>query len=94
MITLAVEGKNNIKQQRFKSTQIQYLNIMRSFVYFPTCGVKMLCLCGFKSLLVNQHRRMMLPITVSNIKFVTKNVVSFISPMTSTWLAKECGISV
>jgi hypothetical protein len=89
MITMTVQGKNNIKPQRVKSTQTQYLNTVRSFVYFPTYGVQMLCLCVFKSLLVKQYNRMMLPTTINNITFVMNNIVTFGSPLTGTWLVKE-----
>jgi glycopeptide antibiotics resistance protein len=83
MITMTVQGKNNIKQQRFKSKQTQYLKTVHSFVYFPTYGVRMLCLCGFKSLLVSQHKKMILPKTI-NAKFVMKNFGTFLSPLTGT----------
>jgi hypothetical protein len=74
MITMTVQGKNNIKQQRFKPTQTKYLNTVRPFVYFPTCGVQILCFCGFKLLLVNQNKRMVLSTTISSIKFVMKTL--------------------
>lgn len=86
---MTVQGRNNIIQQRFKAIQTQYLNTVCSFVYFPTYDVQMLCLCGFKSLLVNQHKGMMLPTIINNIKFVTKNTVTFGSPLTGTWLVIE-----
>lgn len=88
MITMIVQGKNNIKQQRFKSTQIQYLNTVRLFVYFSTYSFQRLCLCGFKSLLVNKS--VMLPVTINNIRIVMKNIVTlFGSPLAGTWLVME-----
>jgi hypothetical protein len=89
MITMTVQGKNNIKQQRFKSTHTQYLNTVLSVVYFPTYGFQMFFLCGFKSLLVNQHKRTMLPATINNIKFVMKIIFTFSSPLNGTWLFME-----
>ena len=76
MITTIVQGKNNIKKQRIKCTQTQFLNTVHSFVYFPTYSVQ-ICVC------VDLNRWWL----TNTIRLLSRGGGA--SPLTGTWLFME-----